>query len=69
MITKKTYIFGGAIGATLLGVIIYFSYCLKRMKRRIQQIEEIVGLIPFKRLCTIIGFKKHIRKKYEEEGY
>ena len=65
----KTYIFSVVSVMTCLGLLLYFAYCLRKMKARVTQIEQIVGFIPFKKLSTIIAFKKYIRNKYEDEGY
>lgn len=64
---KKIWVFGAVLLVVVIGLIVYFSYLLKRMRVRSQRLEEIIGLIPYSKLSGIIEFKKYIRKKFAEE--
>lgn len=59
--------FGIALFIAVVGIIVYFSCLLRRMKTKFYRLEEIIGLIPYNKLSTIIEFKKYIRKKFAEE--
>lgn len=67
-VIQKIIVFSSVLVMIIGGLILYFAVSLRKMKLRIQKVEEIVSFIPFKRLCSIIGFKKYIRNKYKE-GY
>ena len=64
---NKIWVFGSSMFLALVGLILYFSYFLKRMRVKAYRVEEIIGLIPYSKLSTIIEFKKYIRKKFAEE--